>query len=75
MRKHFPAQFERVAKLEKELGYAINRVTRKGVKIDVPLYDIPPGDPTGADPKISCGLFCMSEADSFSPQNTPDQPR
>ena len=66
VRKHFPAQFERVAKLEKELGYAINRVTRKGVKIDVPLYDIPPGDPTGADPKISCGLFCMSEADSFS---------
>jgi hypothetical protein len=39
------------------------------VKIDVPLYDIPPGDPTGADPKISCGLFCMSEADSFSSQN------
>lgn len=66
VRKHFPANFERVAKLEKELGYVINRVTRKGVRIDMPLYDIPPGDPTGADPKISCGLFCMSESDSFS---------
>lgn len=64
VRKYFPAQFERVAKLEKELGYAINRVTRKGTKYDVPLYDIPPGDPKGVDPKISCGLFCMSESDA-----------
>lgn len=64
MRKYFPAQFERVAKLEKELGYAINRVTRKGIKYDVPLYEIPAGDPKGADPKISCGLFCMSERDA-----------
>jgi 3'-phosphoadenosine 5'-phosphosulfate sulfotransferase (PAPS reductase)/FAD synthetase len=64
VRKYFPAQFERVAKLEKELGYAINRVTRKGIKYDVPLYEIPPGDPKGADPKISCGLFCMSERDA-----------
>ena len=64
VRKHFPAHFERVAKLEKELGYAINRVTRKGIKYDVPLYEIPAGDPKGADPKISCGLFCMSERDA-----------
>ena len=66
VRKFYPAQFERVAKLEKELNYSINRVTRKGVKIDVRLYDIEPGDPKGADPNISCGLFCMVEADSFS---------
>ena len=72
VRKHFPADFERVAALEKELGYAINRVTRNGVKIHVPLYELPAGDPTGPDPKISCGLFCVSEADSISPQN--DQP-
>jgi 3'-phosphoadenosine 5'-phosphosulfate sulfotransferase (PAPS reductase)/FAD synthetase len=61
VRKHFPEDFERVAKLEKELGYAINRVTRGGVKIKVPLYDLPPGEPTGPDPKISCGLICASE--------------
>lgn len=65
VRLHFPSQFERVAKLEKELGYAINRVTIKGVKVGMPLYDIPAGNPTGADPKISCGLFCISEADNF----------
>jgi 3'-phosphoadenosine 5'-phosphosulfate sulfotransferase (PAPS reductase)/FAD synthetase len=73
VRKHFPVQFERVAKLENELGYAINRITRKGKRIDVPLYELPPGDPTGADPKISCGLFCMTEADSFSQTNSQDQ--
>jgi 3'-phosphoadenosine 5'-phosphosulfate sulfotransferase (PAPS reductase)/FAD synthetase len=67
VRKYFPAEFERVAKLEKELGHAINRVTRKGEKINVPLYDLPPGDPKGPDPKISCGLFCMSEADEEDP--------
>jgi hypothetical protein len=69
VRKYFPAQFERVAKLEKELGYAINRITRNGEKISVPLYEIPEGDPKGADPKISCGLFCMSEVDSFDSDN------
>jgi hypothetical protein len=68
VRKHFPVQFERVAKLEKELGYCINRVTRKGVRMDVPLFDLPPGDPTGPDPKISCGLFCVTESDPT--QNT-----
>lgn len=71
VRKHFPDHFERVAKLEKELGYAINRVTRKGERIDVPLYELPPGDPTGPDPKISCGLFCVSEADPDT-QNAPE---
>jgi len=69
VRKYFPAQFERVAKLEKELGYAINRITRNGEKISVPLYEIPEGDPKGADPKISCGLFCMSEVDLFDSDN------
>lgn len=69
VRKFFPAQFERVARLEKELGYCINRVTRKGVRRDVPLYELPEGDPTGPDPKISCGLFCATDAD-LSSQNS-----
>lgn len=66
IRKHFPVHFERVARLEKEIGYSINRITRNGERIDVPLYELPEGDPTGADPKISCGLFCMTEIQSFS---------
>jgi 3'-phosphoadenosine 5'-phosphosulfate sulfotransferase (PAPS reductase)/FAD synthetase len=71
VRKHFPEDFERVARLENELGYAINRVTRDGVKVRVPLYELPEGDPTGPDPKISCGLFCVSDADPDT-QNAKD---
>lgn len=65
IRKHFPNHFERVAKLEKEIGYNIIRITKNGKRVEVPLYELPPGDPTGADPKISCGLFCMTETDNF----------
>jgi 3'-phosphoadenosine 5'-phosphosulfate sulfotransferase (PAPS reductase)/FAD synthetase len=66
VRKHFPAQFKRTARLERELNVTINRVTRNGERTPIYLDEIEDGDPTGADPKISCGLFCMSEADSFS---------
>ena len=66
IRLHFPEQFNRMAKLEREFGYTINRVTKNGVRIEMPLDEIPAGPPRGQDPKISCGLFCMSEADQFS---------
>jgi len=66
VRKHFPEQFERTAKLERDLGTTINRITVKGVRSPIFLDEIELGDPKGADPKISCGLFCMSESDSFT---------
>ena len=65
VRKHFPVQFNRTAKLERELGHAINRVTRNGERVRVFLDEIEAGDPKGNDPNIQCGLFCMAEADSF----------
>jgi 3'-phosphoadenosine 5'-phosphosulfate sulfotransferase (PAPS reductase)/FAD synthetase len=65
VRKYFPDQFNRTAKIERELGTTINRVTIKGVRNPIFLDEIEEGDPKGADPKISCGLFCMSEADQF----------
>lgn len=66
VRKHFPAQFARTAGLERELGVTINRVTRAGVRTPIYLDEIPDGDPKGADPKISCGLFCaVEEPDSL----------
>jgi len=65
-RLHFPEKFDRMAKLEREFNHAINRVTVKGQRVKVFLDEIPPGPPTGADPKISCGLFCMSETDNMS---------
>jgi hypothetical protein len=66
VRKHFPEQFERTAKLERDLGTTINRITVKGVRSPIFLDEIELGDPKGADPKISCGLFCMSESDTFT---------
>jgi hypothetical protein len=62
-------QFERTARLERELNVTINRITRNGERTPIYLDEIEAGDPTGADPKISCGLFCMSEADSFNTTN------
>jgi 3'-phosphoadenosine 5'-phosphosulfate sulfotransferase (PAPS reductase)/FAD synthetase len=66
VRKFFPDQFWKTARLERELGYNINRVTRDGERIAVFLDEIEEGDPKGADPNIQCGLFCMSEADAFA---------
>ena len=75
VRKHFPLVFWRIAGYERQFGFALNRVTRNGVKVEVYLDEIEEGDPTGPDTvKISCGLFCMSEADGFSSANTPAQP-
>lgn len=73
VRKHFPEVFARRAAQERKLGVAINRVTRDGVRRPIFLDEIPPGDPTGPDSvKISCGLFCMAEADGFSPNTLLD---
>ena len=65
VRKHFPAHFNRMAKIERELGYAINRVQRDGDKKAVFLDEIEEGDPVGRDPQISCGLFCISESEQL----------
>lgn len=66
VRKHFPAVFDRRAAQERKLGLAINRVTKDGVRSEIYLDELPPGDPTGPDTvQISCGLFCMAEADNL----------
>lgn len=71
VRKHFPEQFERTAKLERELNITINRITKDGDRSPIYLDEIEDGDPKGNDPNIQCGLFCMSEADSWT--NAQDQ--
>lgn len=70
VRKHFPDQFNRTARLERKLGFAINRVTRAGVRKRIYLDEIPEGDPTGPDPKISCGLFCTVDETATTHANT-----
>ena len=62
VRKHFPEQFEKTAKLERELNITINRVTKDGEKTKVYLDEIEEGDPKGRDPNIQCGLFCIAES-------------
>jgi len=69
VRKHFPEQFNRTAKLERELNITINRVTKDGVRSIIYLDEIEEGEPKGADPIIQCGLFCMAESDSFNNSN------
>lgn len=69
VRLHFPDHFERMVKLERELKITINRVTNKGVRTPIFLDEIPAGEPRGSDPDISCGLFCMSEADSLNTES------
>lgn len=66
IRKHFPGHFERMARLERQLGFQINRVSRNGVRVPIYLDEIDPGDPKGADPKISCGLFCGIDEEAAS---------
>lgn len=61
VRKHFPEIFAEASSIERELKTTINRITRKGVRTPIYLDEIPPGDPKGPDPRISCGLFCMVE--------------
>lgn len=67
VRLHFPEVFARRARQERELNITINRVTKDGVRSEIYLDEIEAGDPKGADPQISCGLFCMAEADAFTP--------
>lgn len=68
VRKYFPDQFNRMAALERELNFALNRITRNGKRRKVFLDELPPGDPKGADPNIQCGLFCSVD---HSPKDRP----
>jgi 3'-phosphoadenosine 5'-phosphosulfate sulfotransferase (PAPS reductase)/FAD synthetase len=69
IRLHFPEQFARMANLERELSVAINRKTTNGERNEIYLDEIEAGGPTGPDPKISCGLFCMAEADALASES------
>jgi 3'-phosphoadenosine 5'-phosphosulfate sulfotransferase (PAPS reductase)/FAD synthetase len=64
-RKHFPEQFYRMAKLERELNHTINRVNVDGEKTPIYLDEIEAGEPKGADPDIQCGIFCMAAEDAL----------
>lgn len=74
VRKHFPEQFARTAKLERWLGITINRVTKNKVRTPIYLDQIEPGDPKANDPNIQCGLFCMAESESIRSEEEQEEP-
>jgi hypothetical protein len=63
VRRHFPATFDRMAKLERELGYALVRIAKQPVWLDEL-------DPTlGAndeEPQFDCSLFCHIAEDEIA---------
>ena len=65
IRKHFPDKFEWMAKKERELGFNLNRKTISGERLPVYLDEIEDGEPRASDNPVTCGLFCMADADSF----------
>ena len=64
IRVHFPEAFDRMARLERELNCAVNKVYVNGVRQRVFLDELDP-DAGRDEPEqpISCGLFCMDAAD------------
>ena len=61
IRRHFPELFLRMARLERELGYALVRMTINGVKVAVFLDELDPDAGAGDDTPepISCGITCF----------------
>lgn len=63
IRRDFPAVFERMAKLERELGAQICKATIDGKRQRVSLDQLPEGAGRYSDePVIVCGLLCNQEA-------------
>jgi hypothetical protein len=57
IRKHFPAHFERMAELEREIEHScINGTFLDELAPDAGRHD---------EPDISCGLFCMAEKEGY----------
>jgi hypothetical protein len=61
IRRNFPAQFVRMALLERELGYALVRKSVGGEKVSVFLDELDPNDGWDDDTPepISCGITCF----------------
>lgn len=60
IRKYFPEEFKRMAAMERELSFPLNRITRNKERKPIYLDEIPDGDPKGKDKSVSCGIVCGS---------------
>lgn len=60
IRRDFPEAFERMAKMEREIGAAINKRYEGDKRIRVFLDELPPDAGKGVPlPDIECGAFCV----------------
>ena len=57
IRRHFPDRFDRMAKLERDLGYALVRIAKVAVYLDE--LDPEAGADDDAGEPISCGITCF----------------
>jgi hypothetical protein len=59
VRVDFPEAFERMARVEREMGVACNKTYRKGVRIPVFLDELDPkAGRYSKEPDLSCGVWC-----------------
>lgn len=65
IRRHFPDKFERMAKLERELGYALCRIKKVGVFLDE--LDPNAGADDDAPEPMSCGITCFIAEQNMEP--------
>lgn len=61
IRRNFPAEFDRMANLERKFGYALCRITIDGVRRGVFLEELDPdaGQDDDTPEPISCGITCF----------------
>ena len=65
IRVDFPDVFEKMAKMEREIGAAICKSYEKGVRSATYLDELDPEDGQGIPiPDIECGLLCMSDPEA-----------
>ncbi len=58
-RKHFPAEFQAMAEVERELDVAINKTYIGGERVRIFLDELDPSAGNyDAEPAFQCGLFC-----------------
>lgn len=71
IRRHFPDQFDRMAKLERELGYALVRISKQPVFLDE--LDPEAGADDDTPEPISCGITCFIAEQNMGPADLQDE--
>lgn len=75
IRRDFPATFDRMARLERDLDVAILKRTVGGKRLRLFLDELPPGmGRYEAEPEVECGLACGTTLDALHDTLSLDSP-